>query len=253
MKNGSKIHRADILIDKTVIEFQHSPISAAEFEDRNEFFRSCGFRIAWVFDVSEAFIDGRIYPSEKNQNVYCWLNPMRVFAAGAPIDDKSFGYSVWFYWADDYDEGDYLTKVVWTAKDDNGNPSLKRFVLANYPIHLEESDTGNIPADWFFENKEDYFKSALAELKSKYKYTVKYSGEKGKKRTDYICPLRPKEFGIRIYGSRSCSYCRYCYMLVEKRRDGKSKFASYCCYPNQVNKVCNDDEEYECSVPLYKI
>lgn len=31
------IHRADILINGTVIEFQHSPISSGEFEDRNSF------------------------------------------------------------------------------------------------------------------------------------------------------------------------------------------------------------------------
>ena len=37
-----KTHRADVLIDKTVIEIQHSSISAEEFADRNDFFISLG-------------------------------------------------------------------------------------------------------------------------------------------------------------------------------------------------------------------
>lgn len=50
--NGIK-HRADILINNTVIEFQHSPISSDEIRKRNEFYLSCGFNIVWVFDAND--------------------------------------------------------------------------------------------------------------------------------------------------------------------------------------------------------
>lgn len=51
-KDGA-VHRADVLINDTVIEFQHSPISAEEFESRNSFYKSCGYRVVWVFDATD--------------------------------------------------------------------------------------------------------------------------------------------------------------------------------------------------------
>ena len=50
--NGIK-HRADILINNTVIEFQHSPISTDEIRKRNEFYLSCGYDMLWVFDAND--------------------------------------------------------------------------------------------------------------------------------------------------------------------------------------------------------
>ena len=47
------IHRADILINDTVIEFQHSPISGEEFESRNYFYKNCGYRVVWLFDATD--------------------------------------------------------------------------------------------------------------------------------------------------------------------------------------------------------
>ena len=47
------VHRADILINDTVIEFQHSPISGEEFEARNIFYKSCGYRVVWLFDATD--------------------------------------------------------------------------------------------------------------------------------------------------------------------------------------------------------
>ncbi len=47
------VHRADILINDTVIEFQHSPISGEEFEERNSFYKSCGYRVVWLFDAAD--------------------------------------------------------------------------------------------------------------------------------------------------------------------------------------------------------
>ena len=47
------VHRADILINDTVIEFQHSPINGEEFEARNSFYKNCGYRVVWLFDVAD--------------------------------------------------------------------------------------------------------------------------------------------------------------------------------------------------------
>lgn len=53
-------HRADVLAYGYVIEFQHSPISAEEFDERNRFYTSLGKKVVWVFDVSDKFKEGRI-------------------------------------------------------------------------------------------------------------------------------------------------------------------------------------------------
>lgn len=47
------VHRADILINDTVIEFQHSHIDGEEFEARNSFYKNCGYRVVWLFDVAD--------------------------------------------------------------------------------------------------------------------------------------------------------------------------------------------------------
>ena len=49
-KDGVK-HRADVLINNTVIEFQHSPIKAEEIAERNRFYTECGYKVVWVFDA----------------------------------------------------------------------------------------------------------------------------------------------------------------------------------------------------------
>lgn len=55
LENNGEVHRADVLIEdlKVVIEFQHSPMSGEEFEKRNAFYKSCGYKMVWVFDVKD--------------------------------------------------------------------------------------------------------------------------------------------------------------------------------------------------------
>ena len=50
-KDGIK-HRADVLINDYVIEFQHSPITATEIMERNTFYLNCGYNVIWVFDAN---------------------------------------------------------------------------------------------------------------------------------------------------------------------------------------------------------
>ncbi len=46
-------HRADVFINNTVIEFQHSPITAEEIKERNEFYLGCGYHVVWIFDADK--------------------------------------------------------------------------------------------------------------------------------------------------------------------------------------------------------
>ena len=67
-KDGIK-HRADVLINGCVIEFQHSPITAVEIVERNTFYLNCGYKVIWVFDAQN-----------KVKNIYgaeCSIDPFQ--------------------------------------------------------------------------------------------------------------------------------------------------------------------------------
>ena len=70
-KNSTK-HRADILINNTVVEFQHSKMSNEEFNERNSFYKSCGYDVIWLFDLQEYYSDDRIEVSYDSDNKYHW-------------------------------------------------------------------------------------------------------------------------------------------------------------------------------------
>ena len=57
MSNGVETHRADVFINNTVIEFQHSNITRDDFTARNKFYTSLGYDVIWVFDAKEKIID----------------------------------------------------------------------------------------------------------------------------------------------------------------------------------------------------
>ena len=69
--NGIK-HRADVLINNMVIEFQHSPITHEEILERNKFYLSCGYSVVWVFDANSPSYKIK----NKNNNNDC-VDPMK--------------------------------------------------------------------------------------------------------------------------------------------------------------------------------
>ena len=67
-KDGKR-HIADILINDTVIEFQNSGISTDEFRERNTFYKGCGYKVIWLFNVQSEVDNGAIeYSDEYSRN-----------------------------------------------------------------------------------------------------------------------------------------------------------------------------------------
>lgn len=248
-KEGKK-HRADILMEKTVIEIQHSPISTEEFVDRNFFFHSLGYRIAWIFDVSQQYESKRLYfSSVENSFLMTWKYPLRVLSEGERPTDNNSRYSIWLFMG--YEQEDYIIdKVIGSTENDNNKPCFKRIQVSEYSIYLNKL----FKIDDFFTSTEDRIKDEIRILKETHDFSIKYSGVEGKPRMAYVCPLTGK-FGIKICGDRNCSYCRYCYMILQKKRmEGKTMIAVYCCYPEQVQEIDQEDQDYECSqIPVYRI
>lgn len=75
---GDIKHRADVLICRTVVEFQHSNMSAKAFGDRNNFYFNLGYKVVWVFDFREQYESGRLY-CDKDQRTFHWSRPRNTF------------------------------------------------------------------------------------------------------------------------------------------------------------------------------
>lgn len=59
-KKGNEWHRADVFYKKNIIEFQHSPISKKEFDERNAFYVGLGYKVIWIFDFADDYKNGAL-------------------------------------------------------------------------------------------------------------------------------------------------------------------------------------------------
>ncbi len=73
---NNKVHRADVFINNTVIEFQRSPITESEFNDRNEFYKGIGYNVVWVFDAINKEIE-YLNDTKDDERLFSWKHPIR--------------------------------------------------------------------------------------------------------------------------------------------------------------------------------
>lgn len=77
---GDTKHRADVLIDRTVVEFQHSIMPVTAFDNRNNFYFNLGYKVVWLFDLSDLYEKRQLaYHSEAEGLVFDWKNPKKAF------------------------------------------------------------------------------------------------------------------------------------------------------------------------------
>ena len=237
-RNGRTVHRADILKDGVVIEFQHSPISAEEFIDRNSFYLPLGYRVVWVFDVEDQIEKEKLYFEETDSDriQMRWKGPKQVLKCCPNISDYNNKFALFMSWPHEDDEEDVIEKVIWSSKDEYGDQNFKRILISNYDYLLKK----NMNLSKLFRSTKDRVKE---HLKDKGRYEIKRIGQRGFPKESYICPRRPNQFGLKAFTEIGCSYCKYC-GAMEKIGEGKygSIFNVYCCYPNQINE--ENDPEY---------
>ena len=81
---GEVRHRADIIIGKTVIEFQHSLLNKEDFDERNNFYSNLGYRVIWLFDVSSLYGSSiNEYREDETGIKFTWQNPTKGKAFNA--------------------------------------------------------------------------------------------------------------------------------------------------------------------------
>lgn len=77
---GDTKHRADVLIDRTVIEFQHSIMPVKSFDDRNNFYFNMGYKVIWLFDLSELVQNNQLVVRKTHEGlIFNWKNPKKSF------------------------------------------------------------------------------------------------------------------------------------------------------------------------------
>ena len=119
MTHNGETHRADVFKDNVVVEFQHSPISPSEFTARNNFYNGLGYKVAWVFDVSEQFEKGSIYYEDAffdDFSEFYWTRPLSVLRYGPiPQEDSLKAWvSICFYFGES-DADALIRRVNWSS------------------------------------------------------------------------------------------------------------------------------------------
>lgn len=86
---GSVNHRADVMIDRTVVEFQHSSMSTETFNNRNSFYDGLGYKVIWLFDLTDDYANGQLrYHTDDNEIAFEWVRPKKTFDL---FDDIQYG------------------------------------------------------------------------------------------------------------------------------------------------------------------
>ena len=251
VKYNNRKHRADILINNIVIEFQHSPISITEFNERNDFFKKAGYQLAWVFDLSEQYENESLYCKEQRNLDYLmhWKHPKRIFS-DIKLCDHDKNFALWFAHKSKNSDLILLDKVIWSPTNEYGKRSVNRFIVSQYTKAIGY----NFDPHTLFYSKRENFKEILRKVKKELDCKIKYKGVKGHRANEYTCERR-KNFGIKLSSENGCFYCKYCGMVLMKKRENKTEWAVYCSYPNQARETCNNlHPGYECDkVDVYGI
>lgn len=138
-------HRADVLACGYVVEFQHSPISSREFNERNWFYKKKGYNVIWIFDFTEHYYKKRI--TTNRQCLYSWKWPSRIMKNVIPQEElQKEKRIILFFQLFDFmktKNNQYLRKIVWAPDgcDDNGEhvSSYHRFWIdSNGPKNAYE-------------------------------------------------------------------------------------------------------------------
>ncbi|WP_270565090.1 competence protein CoiA [Clostridium beijerinckii] len=136
-------HRADVLCYGYAIEFQNSPISSKEFNERNYFYYLLRKKVIWIFNMIDLYerdtieCYGEWYDSKDNGGKYNWKYASKTF-----INFKSFDEDIILIFQindnkDDEKDSEqcYFERVIWAININNDEKytDFKRF-FTSYSI-----------------------------------------------------------------------------------------------------------------------
>ena len=109
---GKIVHRADVVVGNTVIEFQHSPLSHNKFEERTNYYHSCDCKVIWIFDLIDDFNNNEI--SFIDQKMLFWSNRKRTFDY---FDSVAGDIELFFQLKDDFNQKSIVRVSEITGKN----------------------------------------------------------------------------------------------------------------------------------------
>ena len=206
-------HRADVLINDTIVEFQHSPMSVEEFQDRNAFYTSCGYRVVWLFDAIDAYRTNLVV-DEREANVYRWKHPPKTLT-GLDLYGKVY---VFFHLHDDTQEdGGVVIRLTWCS---DGN--LSYFKSAPSECYTEAefvefTSTGTVKREIDISGKDGLFHELFI--------VSRKNGES----ECYGCPISSDGYApqVREYNRTACDECAYCIEISDGQIKCAGRFREY--------------------------
>lgn len=123
-----KKHRADVLINGTVIEFQHSKISYEEFNERNIFYTAAGYNIIWLFDMTEDCKKEHIVSDWRGDFSYDWKYHWHLFDGFDPEKQKNI-YVCFELIHDDESDETVIKHLSWLSEEKNSFTTEKNVVF----------------------------------------------------------------------------------------------------------------------------
>jgi ssDNA-binding Zn-finger/Zn-ribbon topoisomerase 1 len=188
-------HRADVLINDTVVEFQHSPMSAEEFQERNVFYTQCGYRVIWLFDAREAY-RAFITADSIESNAYRWKHPPKTITGL----DLFGSIQVFFHLQDETDAKDgVVIRLTWCSNGDLSRFRSAPSMCFTETEFVELASTGTVKRDVDTSGKSD-LAHALYMVRRK-------NGEM----ECYDCPINEDGYAPQIREDKrvSCDQCPY--------------------------------------------
>lgn len=140
VKQNDEIHRADVLVGNRVIEFQHSPISNAEFMERTTFYISAGYDVYWLFDMQDQFWSGKLAYKGDSEDKLVWKHQWHTFD-GLNLKDKHV--KLFFQIAEKQEDDCTIFPITWAS------PNFSRLIakcedIMDYLEFVEFCMTGKI-------------------------------------------------------------------------------------------------------------
>ena len=211
--NGES-HRADIVKDDMVILFQSYSISSSDLNERTKFFNDAGYRVAWVFNLTEQYRNKQITPEGRNKFInrvvsYKWKNPFKSFKNAPEIDYENKTFAIWI-WVDMYFAR--LEHVISAKQNDKGEYTFSTFTVDKFDIIYDKE----FDFECFFGQQQDpnaEWKEHSMIDRSEERYGeshFRYIGERGHKYESYQCPRKRQNSWIRLDGDNGCKSCKFC-------------------------------------------
>ena len=215
-------HRADVLINDTVIEFQHSPMSMEEFRERNEFYTACGYRVVWLFDAREAF-QSNLTIDEYDNSVYRWKHPPKTLT-GFDLYGKVY---VYFHIHDEtQEENSVVIRLTWCSDGDLSYFKSAQSECYTEAEFVELTSTGTV--------KRKVDASGKNELVHRL-YSIR---RKNQKTEVFGCPISSNGYAPQIheYERPSCDECGFCKEITDNPSTIKCS-GRFGAYLDQVETV----------------